>query len=1167
MPLSNSIYISYSWKVEDKNDTVEKLLTAFSENGIEVKRDLNVINYGDSIRAYMDELATGGVIILVLSESYFKSPNCMYELRELYHNNRKEFRKRIFPVVLQGTKFHQAIDRIPYIRHWGEETKKLKDEINTVSREDISAGSHQELRDYSDFRRIIDELLALIGDMNHLTEEEHLENGFSALIERLFSQPALDEGDGKDKTCPEKAVGNQASDIGQNIIGNSNISSGSGNVIVNNINVQTAGMKQSPEKAHLRSNGNKPKIEYNIPELPPNYLPRKEYLEEFRAALQQESIGLTGAAHVGVQGMGGLGKSVLAIALALDEDVQAAFADGIFWLTFGQEVGNDDLLAWQNTLLKLLGQQEPEDALDLGRHRLNTALRDKRCLFIIDDIWDSRHLNSFDLSGTDCRFLLTSRKADVLERLGIDGKPIALLSEDQALAMLARYSAYSPDELPAEAVEIVRECGYLPLAVAAIGSMVKRKPADRWQLALSKLQEAKLDKISFKFDYQYENLFRALQVSVEALPAATQKYYATLAVFPEDVMIPESVLKLYWEYCAFNDDYPQDVIDDLLDASLLTRVDDNSVQLHDLLLDYLFKQAENIAELHRQLLESYKAAYPGGWHTIPYAEPYYFYKYWLIHAEAAGETAQVSAIADALIRYQPLLNYRTLLTCLKNVDYQLAEVAPHLLKTNQHPEVLAACLRASGKDAKEDARRLLKINEHPNVLAACLKILGDEAKDDARRLLKESQDSYVIVSCLTILEDEAKDDARRLLKESQDSYVIGTCLKILKDEAKDDARRLLKESQDSYVIGTCLKILKDEAKDDARRLLKESQDSYVIVSCLTILEDEAKDDARRLLKESQDSYVIGTCLKILKDEAKDDARRLLKESQDSYVIVSCLTILEDEAKDNARRLLKESQDDIVLSSCLQLLGKRAKKIARQLLGNNRHPELVVSCLRILEEEAKEEVKVLLKENDNPHVQAACLKAIGMDAKDDAKRLLVETQNPELRSACLMLLGDEVKEEAREFLNTAENSSLITACLKVLNDDARDDAKHLLQTNPNPLVVTTCLQVLGGEAKEEARCLLKESQNSFILRECMHILGNEAKKDARRLLKSSENEYIIVACIEALGKEAKVEAERLIKTSNNRFIRKECRELIYSWETSLGSKFPELAQLKKKLENK
>ena len=947
----------------------------------------------------------------------------------------------------------------------------------------------------------------------------------------------------------------------QDVAGKGNAFSGSGDVYQYNIkNIFPPG---TPSPQPCSESG----IFFGVPDLPPNYLPRQEYLEEFRAALQQESIGLTGAAHVGVQGMGGLGKSVLAIALARDEEVQAAFPHGIFWLTFGQEVKNDDLLAWQNTLLKLLGQQEPEESLDLGRHRLNETLHGKSCLFIIDDIWDSRHLKCFDLSGTDCRFLLTSRKADVQERLGIEGKPIELLSEEQALAMLARYSAHAVDDLPKEAAEIVKECGYLPLAVAAIGSMVKKNPARRWQLALRKLQEARLDKIAFKFDYQYENLFRALQVSVKALPEATQQYYATLAVFPEDANIPESVVTMYWEHCAFSDDYPEDVIDALVDASLLTRNQDGSLRLHDLLRDYLIGQTEDVASLHRQLLEAYKVAYPGGWHTIPYVEHFYFYRYWHVHVQVAGEVDLLNIIADNLIQKQPLLSPIALRKCLEFADYQLADIAPHLLKTSKNSHVIVAGLNILGNKAKEDARRFLQEGLYSLVIIASLKILGDEAKEDAKRLIKEHDNPLLIAACFGIVGAEAKEDARRLLKENEHPHVLAACLKILGKEVQEDAKYLLKKSDNSALLCVCLNILGDEAKEDARRLLKKNEHPHVLAACLNILDNEAKEEARALLNKNQHPEVVATCLRTLGDESKEDARYFLKGSKEPKIISACLQVLGNEANKTAWKLLKESQDDAILSSCLQILGKRAKKAAQHLLKTKKDRQVIIDCLHILEEDAKEDAKILLKESVDPNVQVACLKAIGKEAKDDAKHLLKETRNPELKVTCLLLLEDEAKEEAKELLSNTENPSIITACLTVLNGDAGDDAKRLLQTHSNPIVISACLRVLGDEAKKDARCFLKESQNPYILRECMHILGNEAKKDARRLLKSSENEHIMVACIENLGKEAKAEAEQLIKKSNNRFIRKECRELICSWETSIGSRFPELARLKKNLANK
>jgi NB-ARC domain len=54
---------------------------------------------------------------------------------------------------------------------------------------------------------------------------------------------------------------------------------------------------------------------------------------------------------MGVQGIGGIGKTVLAAAFARDPEVRQAFSDGIFWLVVGQ---TPNLLLLQGQLLKNL---------------------------------------------------------------------------------------------------------------------------------------------------------------------------------------------------------------------------------------------------------------------------------------------------------------------------------------------------------------------------------------------------------------------------------------------------------------------------------------------------------------------------------------------------------------------------------------------------------------------------------------------------------------------------------------------------------------------------------------------------------------------------------------------------------------------------------------------
>ncbi|MCI5222597.1 MAG: CHAT domain-containing protein [Candidatus Electrothrix sp. AR4] len=663
-----------------------------------------------------------------------------------------------------------------------------------------------------------------------------------------------------------------------------------------------------------------------VPDPPPNYLPRPEYMKQFRTALLEKSIGLTGAMHVGIEGMGGVGKSVLAAELARDDAVQDAFQDGIFWLTFGQKVRNDVLLAHQNRILKLLGHQGQEELLDISRYCLNTVLHGKHCLFIIDDIWDSKHLKSFDLIGTDSCFLLTSRKADVLDRLRTKRKRVDLLSEEQALALLAQYAGYVQHDLPLQAEEIVRECGQLPLAVAAIGSMIRNKPPNRWRLALHKLQKAKLDKIACKFDYQYENLFRALQVSVETLPVAFLNYYKTLAVFPEETQIPESVVIMFWEHCAFSDDELLDVVDALVDASLLTRIDNSSLRLHDLLKDYLINQTDNVAALHKQLLGAYAAAYPCGWHTIPYEAPYYFHNNWAFHANKSGCRVQRTQIAEGLIRHQSLLNLKSVRVALKFTDYQLSDFAPYLLKENRDPQVIAACLKALKKSAEQEAWILLKKDQHPSVIAACLKILGTSAKKEAHRLLKENHHPNVVTVCLKILGGSAQEEAHRLLKKTQHPNVTVSCLKILGSSAQEEAHRLLKENQHPFVTTESLRILGSSARKEARRLLIKDQHSNVAAACLRILGSSAKKEALYLLqqcmqKNNKDGNLLTVCLSIVGDgdEGKKYARLLIESSKDEWLLLTCIGILGKESESTARQLSKNSRNKSIRDKCRNLL--------------------------------------------------------------------------------------------------------------------------------------------------------------------------------------------------------------------------------------------------------
>ncbi|WP_299289039.1 NB-ARC domain-containing protein, partial [Thermoflexus sp.] len=212
---------------------------------------------------------------------------------------------------------------------------------------------------------------------------------------------------------------------------------------------------------------------YNIPPLPEHYIPREEYLAPLRRALLSDGAPALGI--VGILGMGGIGKSVLAAALAHDPQVQAAFPDGIVWLPIGRQ---PNLPARQEELYFFLtGQRENFRDEIQGRGFLASALAGKACLVILDDVWDARHAEAFPLRASpSARYLLTTRNAEVLQTLNAQAFSLDVLTPEQALALLADWAGQPVDSLPAEARAVARECGYLPLALAMVGAFVRQNP-------------------------------------------------------------------------------------------------------------------------------------------------------------------------------------------------------------------------------------------------------------------------------------------------------------------------------------------------------------------------------------------------------------------------------------------------------------------------------------------------------------------------------------------------------------------------------------------------------------------------------------------------------------------------------------------------------------------
>jgi hypothetical protein len=384
--------------------------------------------------------------------------------------------------------------------------------------------------------------------------------------------------------------------------------------------------------------------------LPPKFLPRPREVDRLRTVVLADTFRPTAITSAGrttaLQGMGGIGKSVLAASFARSCETRRSFADGVIWITIGQE---SSPLQGLQLLGKALDDTDLQYYANLqeSQFRLAGLLEHRNCLLVLDDVWSVAHVEAFmNVLGQRCRLLLTTRDGAVSAAIGAQEHRLDVLDTMEALTLLADWSEQAVPMLPTQAEMVAVECGNLPLALAMIGALVRGRP-DRWENVLHKLRNADLERIGLQFpNYPYADLLRTIQVSVEALPPDVQPRYDEFSVFPADTAIPEAALAVLWETHGMSRYDTQDIVDLLVTRSLARRDEDGNLTLHDLQYDYVRKQIDDVVALHDRLLEGYGARCQDGWPTGP--NDGYFFRYLAHHMAAAGRTQE---LADLVVDF------------------------------------------------------------------------------------------------------------------------------------------------------------------------------------------------------------------------------------------------------------------------------------------------------------------------------------------------------------------------------------------------------------------------------------------------------------------------------------------------------------------------------------
>jgi DNA-binding SARP family transcriptional activator len=288
-----------------------------------------------------------------------------------------------------------------------------------------------------------------------------------------------------------------------------------------------------------------------------------------------------------IAGKGGVGKTALAVHAA--HGLRADFPDGQLYVNLDgagpQPCDPGDVLHGLLLVLGVEGRLIPGNLSERAA-LYRSRLADKRILVLLDNAADEAQVRPLLPGSPDCRVLITSRNR-LVGLAGARTVDLGVLPPTQATNLLSKIAGVDRVKAePVAAAEIVRLCGYLPLAVRIAGARLAARQHRPLSWLVSRLadEHRRLDELAAG-DLEVRASFA---LSYEGLKPDLQRAFRLLGVIRAPDFAP-------WVLSALLDvplAEAEDLLESLVDAQLVeVDVGDHvRYRLHDLLRVYAWER-------------------------------------------------------------------------------------------------------------------------------------------------------------------------------------------------------------------------------------------------------------------------------------------------------------------------------------------------------------------------------------------------------------------------------------------------------------------------------------------------------------------------------------------------------------------------------------------------
>lgn len=157
--------------------------------GLKVIKDNFEIKDFHSIPNFMERVKKADFTLIILSDEYLKSRNCMFEVLKMFELNSDL--ENILPVLTGNLNIFNVQDRIEYIKYWEEETQKLESSLQSISPIN-SKEVIEELKIYKDISYRVGEFLTKISAKKLVRNEELVKLNYLQILEEIGIEESID---------------------------------------------------------------------------------------------------------------------------------------------------------------------------------------------------------------------------------------------------------------------------------------------------------------------------------------------------------------------------------------------------------------------------------------------------------------------------------------------------------------------------------------------------------------------------------------------------------------------------------------------------------------------------------------------------------------------------------------------------------------------------------------------------------------------------------------------------------------------------------------------------------------------------------------------------------------------------------------------------------------